>query len=463
MQTGTPPWLVDSVSSSPKLWSPAWAGYQRLTKTQRDPEVFSIADSESESCPATENAAIQADLWDALFHRDPWGKMPAGPATSAEVLAASTPIPSGERRPVGRPPGLRALGAGPNPVTPNLSAQPLASQNIDEPPDAAMEATNAGSTKRLVEDVGDATRGAAAGPRMPPNANGTGDGGADTLLERMAELASDKSAAKTLAGIMPRMEAVEAAQRTCASDIDTLKQGQAEIIKQLQDMKTRAASSASTTASGGMGTDAWRNQQQGSDYQPSTIEIKGFANFDNVNTAGIEFATLIQWIERFASLAPRELVDRFDIEHSKGEQYQGGWPRYLAVKLRLRDPMRQFHARELCRELKEVFLTDAGQDGAMQLNNITLNAYAEISPERKPIKIALGRAMAGLRSFGIDTHKNVRATFPRSGPYITTLWDMSAHPPDIIGNLHPAGWEIMPTQMRKLCDAEPEAILAAMR
>ena len=417
---------------------------------------------------------------------------------TAEGAAAAIPVPAGERRPVGRPPGLRALGAGPVPVSPNLSAQPLTSQNsnsVEEPSgDARMEATNAGSTKRPVEDVDEghdvrgvagATRGSAA-VAAPPGGGGppfaatftptlaipspaspaavVGAGNADTLLERMAELASDKSAAKTLAGIMPRMEAVEIAQKTCANDIDVLKQGQTEIIKQLQDMKTRAASSASTTVSSGAGLDVWRNQQQqGSDYQPSTIEIKGFANFDNVNTAGIEFMTLLQWIDRFTSLAPKEMVERFDIEYSKGEQYQGGWPRYLAIKLKLRDPIKGYHGRELCRELREIFLTDASANGAMQLNNVTLNAYAETSPERKPIKVALGRAMAGLRSFGIDTQKNVRATFPRSGPYITTLWDMTAHPPDVVANLHPAGWEIMPIQMRKLCGSEPDVILAAMR
>ena len=153
----------------------------------------------------------------------------------------------------------------------------------------------------------------------------------------------------------------------------------------------------------------------------------------------------------------------FDLEYSKGEEYQGGWPRYLAVKLKLRKPVSQHQGREICREMREIFLTDSSQNGVLQLNNFTLTAYAEVSPERKPIKIALGRAMAGLRSFGVDTHRQVRATFPRSGPYITTLWNMSAHPPDIFANLHPTGWQLLPQQARQLCGKEPEEILNVMR
>ena len=406
------------------------------------------------------------------------------PATSAEAIAAATPVgglsQSGERRPVGRPPGLRALGANPAPVSPGLSAQPLTSQDsnsvVEVSGDAAMAATNEDSTKRPAEApepgpmrarTGGSTECAAvAAPVRGAGSGGPGVGdGGDNMLERLAELASDKSSAKTLAGIMPRMQAVETAQQACNNDISLLKKGQAEIIQQLEEMKHRAASSSSTTASAGPGLDVWRNQQQqGSDYQPSTIELKGFASFETVNTAGIEYTILLAWLDRFSKVAPKELVDKFDMEYSKGEQYQGGWPRYLAVKLKLRNPIKQYQGRELCREMREVFLNDAGaNEGALQLNNITLTAHAEISPERKPIKVALGRAMAGLRTFGIDTQKCVRATFPRSRPYITTLWDMTSHPPDIVANLHPAGWEIMPIPMRKLCGAEPDVILAAMR
>ena len=301
--------------------------------------------------------------------------------------------------------------------------------------------------------------------RKRPEAGGTPGAGtgvaasvdpAEAMMQRMAELAADKSSAKTLAGVMPKIDNIEKLVTAQGQDLAELHNAQKQMRIELDRMKSAPSMTTRAPSSGAsdIGAGAWANYNSriptdGNNFMPEKLEIRGFAQYKTLGTNGIPWAMLLKWIEDLTAKAPQEITKRFDLVKSVDPQFQGDWPLYLMIRLKLTTPLASHVAHELAREVGEWLALNAQSGDDMKLRGQLLFAKPEIAPERRPIRKALGKAMEAFEMRGIQTKRQMKATFP-SGQYLLELWSMAHPQPTVVARLHPTGWQLMLEDCEKL-------------